>query len=103
MIKLEFDGSEIDLKATKIIAVARNYKAHAEEMGSSIPEEPKIFLKPPSVMIGNNGVVILPKMSECVDYEVELAVIIKNSCRNISSRSISGYSSHLRLYLTTNR
>ncbi len=88
MIRLEFDGSEIDLKTTKIIALARNYKAHAEEMGSSVPEEPKIFLKPPSAMIGNNGVVILPKMSERVDYEVELAVIIKDSCHNISPQEV---------------
>jgi len=78
LIRLEFNGSEIELKATKIIAAARNYKTHAEGMGISIPREPQIFLKPPSSIIGNNGVVILPKPSKHVDYEVELAVIYFN-------------------------
>ena len=68
-------------------------------MGSlveSLPEEPEFFLKPPSSLIGNNGMVILPKMSNRVDYEVELAVIMKNKCHNISMDEVSehvlGYS-----------
>ncbi len=92
---MEFNDGEIDLKPTKIIAVARNYKKHAQEMEESIPLEPKIFLKPPSALIENNDVVILPAISERVDYEVELAVIIKNSCRDISEdivrENILGY------------
>lgn len=84
-MKIEFDGKEIDLFPTKIIAVARNYRLHAEEMGSPVPEVPSIFLKPPSALIGNNGIIVLPKMSERVDYEVELAAIMKNRCRNVSA------------------
>lgn len=85
---MEFNDGEIDLKPTKIIAVARNYKKHAQEMEESVPSEPKIFLKPPSALIMNNDAVILPAISERVDYEVELAVIIKNSCRDISEDKV---------------
>ena len=88
IIRLEFNDGEIDLKPTKIIAVARNYKKHAQEMEESVPSEPKIFLKPPSALIMNNDAVILPAISERVDYEVELAVIIKNSCRDISEDKV---------------
>lgn len=93
---IQFGTTQIDLTPTKIVAVARNYKAHAEEMGSSVPGIPTIFLKPPSSLIGNNGVVILPTVSNQVDYEVELAVIIKTSCTHVSAEEaiehIMGYS-----------
>jgi 2-keto-4-pentenoate hydratase/2-oxohepta-3-ene-1,7-dioic acid hydratase in catechol pathway len=75
---IDFEGNEFDLKPTKIIAVARNYRAHAAEMGSAAPEEPRFFLKPPSSLIGHKGVVIIPASSQRVDYEVELAVIIRD-------------------------
>ncbi|MBU7017947.1 MAG: fumarylacetoacetate hydrolase family protein [Theionarchaea archaeon] len=81
---IAYGTKSIDLRPTKIVAVARNYRAHAQEMGSPVPDEPRFFLKPPSSLIGNNGVVILPGMSERVDHEVELAVIMKNRCKNIS-------------------
>jgi 2-keto-4-pentenoate hydratase/2-oxohepta-3-ene-1,7-dioic acid hydratase in catechol pathway len=94
-VTLDFSGKELELKASKIIAVARNYRAHANEMGQSISETPNIFLKPPSAMISNNGVVMLPKVSNRVDYEVELAVIIKNRCCKVSPqealKNILGY------------
>ncbi|KPJ74369.1 acylpyruvase [candidate division TA06 bacterium DG_78] len=94
-VTLDFNGKKVELKATKIIAVARNYRAHADEMGQSVSENPNIFLKPPSAMISNNGVVILPKMSNRVDYEVELAVVIKNRCCKVSPhealKNILGY------------
>lgn len=93
---IEFENSNLDLKPTKIIALARNYKAHANEMGSPIPDEPTIFLKPPSSLIGNGGVVILPSASRRVDHEVELAVIMKNRCHHVSQKKapdhVLGYS-----------
>jgi len=61
----------------KIIAVGRNYKAHADEMGSALPSEPLLFLKPPSTVIGPNDIIVYPRMSRRVDYEGELALIIK--------------------------
>ncbi len=83
---ITYEKTTIELTPTKIVAVARNYKAHAEEMGSPIPKEPTLFLKPPSSLIGTNSTVILPKISKRVDYEVELAAIMKNTCKNISSQ-----------------
>ncbi|MEO0292960.1 MAG: fumarylacetoacetate hydrolase family protein [candidate division WOR-3 bacterium] len=91
MVKLEFEGKQIDLKPTKILAVAKNYKKHIDELELSLPDTPKIFLKPPSALIGNNGVVVLPKISERVDYEVELAVIIKKKCRKVPKDKVSDY------------
>ena len=79
-MKIKFGCDLIELKPTKILAVAKNYVKHINELKLSVPGEPKIFLKPPSAIIGNNGVVVIPKASERIDYEVELAAIIKDRC-----------------------
>jgi acylpyruvate hydrolase len=83
-VNLELSGNEFDLKPTKIVAVARNYQAHADEMKADVPAEPSFFLKPPSSLLANNGEVILPKVSARVDHEVELAVIMKTRTRNVA-------------------
>ena len=62
---------------TKIVAIGSNYKDHAKEMGKPLPEEPMIFIKPSSAVIGPNGVIRYPEMSRRVDYEGELALVIK--------------------------
>lgn len=79
-MKIKFGCDLIELKPTKILAVAKNYVKHINELKLSMPSDPKIFLKPPSALIGNDGVVEIPKASERVDYEVELAAIIKDRC-----------------------
>jgi 2-keto-4-pentenoate hydratase/2-oxohepta-3-ene-1,7-dioic acid hydratase in catechol pathway len=62
---------------TKIVGVGLNYKDHAEEMKKPIPDEPLIFLKPPTSVIGHGDAIIYPDhMSSRVDYEGELAVVI---------------------------
>ncbi len=61
---------------TKIVAVGLNYRDHARELGMPLPEEPLIFLKPPSSVIGPGDQIILPEMSSHVEYEAELAVVI---------------------------
>ena len=61
---------------TKIVAVGLNYRDHAEELGLSIPDEPLIFLKPTSALVGPEDPIILPPESREVHYEGELAVII---------------------------
>jgi 2-keto-4-pentenoate hydratase/2-oxohepta-3-ene-1,7-dioic acid hydratase in catechol pathway len=60
----------------KILAVARNYPAHAQEMGSSLPERPVFFLKPASSVVLDGGEVVLPPRSREVHSEVELAAVI---------------------------
>jgi 2-keto-4-pentenoate hydratase/2-oxohepta-3-ene-1,7-dioic acid hydratase in catechol pathway len=66
---------------SKIVAIGANYKSHVREMGRQIPEEPLIFLKPPSSLVGPNDIIVYPKMSKRVDYEGELALIIKKRAR----------------------
>jgi len=65
------------VEPTKIVAVGVNYKNHALERGRILPEEPLIFLKPSSAIIGPSDIIIFPKMAKRVDYEGELALIIK--------------------------
>ncbi len=65
----------------KIICVGRNYAEHAAEFGNEVPEEPAIFLKAPTTLIGPDEPVIRPSVSERVDHEGELALVIGKSCR----------------------
>ncbi len=80
---------------TKIICAAVNYKAHGEELAHSIPEEPRIFFKPPSAVIGHGEPIILPDASKQVEYEGELAVVMGKTCRNVhpgnAAEHIFGY------------
>lgn len=65
------------VQPTKIVAVGLNYRDHVLERGKSLPEEPLIFLKPSTAVIGPQDIIIYPKMSKRVDYEGELALVIK--------------------------
>jgi 2-keto-4-pentenoate hydratase/2-oxohepta-3-ene-1,7-dioic acid hydratase in catechol pathway len=69
---------------SKIVAVGANYKDHAAEMGRPLPEEPLLFLKPPSALVGPQGFIAYPRMSKRVDYEGELAVVIKKRARDLA-------------------
>lgn len=71
---------------TKIIALGLDYFDYAEEFKIKIPEEPLIFIKPPSALIAHNEKIIYPKMSKRLDYEAELAIIIKNEIKNIEPK-----------------
>ena len=63
---------------SKIMAIGRNYAAHAAEMGFELPEQPSVFMKPPTSMIPHGGTVVLPPtdVSDEVEHEAELAVVI---------------------------
>lgn len=60
----------------KIVCVGRNYAAHAAELGNDLPTEPLIFLKPPSAIVGPDQPVVLPRYSERVEHEGELALVV---------------------------
>jgi len=75
----------------KIIAVGLNYRDHAEELGLPIPEEPMLFMKPPSSLLPHGGSIIYPPSSERVDYEAELAVICRAECRRVSPREAAAH------------
>ncbi|MGB8952313.1 MAG: fumarylacetoacetate hydrolase family protein [Candidatus Aminicenantales bacterium] len=65
------------VKPTKIVAVGLNYRDHAMERGRGLPAEPLLFIKPSTSVIGPQDIIVYPKMSKRVDYEGELAVVIK--------------------------
>jgi 2-keto-4-pentenoate hydratase/2-oxohepta-3-ene-1,7-dioic acid hydratase in catechol pathway len=69
---------------TKILAVGLNYRTHAAEAGYDVPPEPLLFFKPPSSVIGPLEPIIYPILSQQVDYEGELAVVIGQRARNVS-------------------
>jgi 2-keto-4-pentenoate hydratase/2-oxohepta-3-ene-1,7-dioic acid hydratase in catechol pathway len=77
------------VKPSKIVAIGRNYKDHAAEMGKPLPKEPLIFLKPPSALVGPNEIIVYPEMSKRVDYEGELAVIIRKKAYRLEDDAIS--------------
>lgn len=74
----------IDLVPSKIVGIGLNYRAHAAEMGKALPEEPLMFLKPPSAMIPNGGSIERPPGYERVDFEGELGVVIGQRARRVS-------------------
>ncbi len=69
---------------TKVICVGRNYAAHAAELSNEVPEQPLLFLKPPSSVIGPRAAVVLPPLSDKVEHKSELALVIGKKCRNLS-------------------
>ena len=75
---------EFTLHPSKIIGIGVNYRAHAVEMGKGLPEEPLMFLKPPSSMILDGGEIHRPAGYERVDYEGELGVVIKQRTQRIT-------------------
>ena len=68
---------------TKIVCVGLNYRGHIEEIGAEVPEKPSVFLKPPSSLIGHEDAIIYPRNAERVDYEGELAVVIKDKMKDV--------------------
>ena len=68
------------VRPSKIVCVGRNYREHAAELGNEVPVEPLLFLKPPSALLSPGGTVRRPKISERVDYEGELGVVIGKTC-----------------------
>jgi len=80
--------SEFDILAPipnppKIICLAFNYKDHAKEQNLAVPDEPVIFLKPRTTLCGTNSEIVCPSFVTKLDYEVELAIIIGKTCKNI--------------------
>jgi 2-keto-4-pentenoate hydratase/2-oxohepta-3-ene-1,7-dioic acid hydratase in catechol pathway len=83
------------LPRSKVIGIGRNYAAHAAEMGSDVPAEPLMFMKPNTSVIGPGDPVFYPRQSNEVHYEGELAVVIGRICRDVPAAKaadvIQGY------------
>jgi 2-keto-4-pentenoate hydratase/2-oxohepta-3-ene-1,7-dioic acid hydratase in catechol pathway len=74
---------------SKVVCVGKNYADHAAEMGSDVPKEPVIFLKPNTSVIGPNDTIQWPRMSERVDFEGELAVVISRICKDVPAEKVN--------------
>ena len=76
---------------TKIVAIGLNYRDHAAEFGNPIPEEPLIFMKPSTAVIGPDEDIVYPEMSRRVDYEAELAVVIGKPAKNVAAEDFRDF------------
>jgi 2-keto-4-pentenoate hydratase/2-oxohepta-3-ene-1,7-dioic acid hydratase in catechol pathway len=72
---------------SKIIGIGANYLDHIKEMGRAVPAEPLVFLKAPSALVGPLDPIVHPEMAGRVDYEGELAVVLKRKARNLRDES----------------
>ncbi len=79
------------VEPSKIVLVGLNYKDHAQELGMQIPQEPILFLKPPSAVIGPEENIVYPPGVNRLDYEAELAVVIKKKCKNIREEEANDF------------
>ncbi len=98
--KLQFSGARIAFSKvelfppaspSKIILIGLNYRDHAREFGMDVPLEPVIFLKPPSALIAHQENIIYPRGVKRLDYEAELALVIKKEGRFIKENDASDY------------
>jgi 5-oxopent-3-ene-1,2,5-tricarboxylate decarboxylase / 2-hydroxyhepta-2,4-diene-1,7-dioate isomerase len=82
-----YDANEVvwlpPVDSRKVVGLALNYADHAQELGMSSPEEPALFFKPLSSLIGHRAQVIAPRNIEYMHYEVELAVVIGRAARKV--------------------
>ncbi|MFH1552527.1 MAG: fumarylacetoacetate hydrolase family protein [Candidatus Omnitrophota bacterium] len=94
-VKLDEISLLAPVEPSKIVLVGLNYTRHAEELGMAISREPVIFIKPSTSVIGPGDTIVYPSSSERVDYEAELAVVIKDRTKGVSEKEalshIAGY------------
>lgn len=76
---------------TKIVLSGLNYKDHAKELAMPLPKEPVIFLKPPTTIISHQENIIYPRKVKRLDYEAELALVIKKEAKNITQGKAKEY------------
>lgn len=72
------------VRPSKILCVGRNYADHAKELGNEVPVEPLLFFKPPTSLLPPGATILMPgSLSQRVEYEGELTIVIRRSCRNV--------------------
>jgi 2-keto-4-pentenoate hydratase/2-oxohepta-3-ene-1,7-dioic acid hydratase in catechol pathway len=83
------------VRPSKVVCVGLNYHDHARELNLPVPDEPIIFLKPATSVIGPGDAIVMPSCSERVDYEAELALVMGKTARFVSEadapRHVFGY------------
>ena len=85
----------IPVRPSKIIGIGRNYVAHAQELGNPMPAVPIIFFKPPTSLIGDGDTIVLPGVSQRVEFEAEIGIVIGRRMHGAgvdeAERGIAGY------------
>lgn len=76
---------------SKFVCIGRNYADHAKELGNEAPPEPNIFLKPPSALLSPGGTIVRPKISQRVDYEGELALVVGRTAHHVKATAWRDY------------
>jgi 2-keto-4-pentenoate hydratase/2-oxohepta-3-ene-1,7-dioic acid hydratase in catechol pathway len=76
---------------SKIVCIGKNYAAHAAEIGEEVPDEPLIFLKPSTAIVGPGEAIVLPWQSEHVDLECELTIVIGKITKNIEQEDVDAH------------
>ncbi len=79
------------VRPSKIVCVGLNYREHARELGLPDPDEPVLFFKPPSSLIGPGEAIVIPSISERVDHEGELAVVMGKTARHVSESQAAAH------------
>lgn len=101
MYKINLAGNEVPVG--KIVCIGRNYIEHIKELGNKIPDKPVIFIKPASAIIHHGGEVVIPDYSNDCHHEVELAVLIGKTAKNVNAEKaashVAGYGVALDLTL----
>ncbi|UWG96346.1 fumarylacetoacetate hydrolase family protein [Dehalobacter sp. DCM] len=76
---------------SKVLCIGLNYIDHAKEFGKPLPEEPLLFIKPPSSVIGPEENIIYPPQTANLHYEAELAIVIGKEAKNVERRQAAEY------------
>ena len=101
MHTVKLDGQNIQIG--KIVCIGRNYAEHIKELGNQTPDKPVIFIKPASSLVSSGGTVVIPGYSDDCHHEIELAVLIGKTAKNVTAEAaldyVSGYAVALDLTL----
>jgi 2-keto-4-pentenoate hydratase/2-oxohepta-3-ene-1,7-dioic acid hydratase in catechol pathway len=92
-VRIPATGQEF--RVGKVVCLARNYVDHIRELGNAVPDAPVLFIKPATSIIGNGGQVLIPPTSRDCHHEVELAVLIGRTAKNLTPETamacVAGY------------
>jgi 2-keto-4-pentenoate hydratase/2-oxohepta-3-ene-1,7-dioic acid hydratase in catechol pathway len=100
LVAIEYTGERVAMKdvkllapvvPSKIVCIGKNYAAHAAEIGEEVTDEPLIFLKPSTAIVGPGEAIVLPWQSEHVDLECELTIVIGKITKNIEQEDIDAH------------
>ena len=89
MHTVKLDGR--DIPVGKVVCIGRNYAEHIKELGNQTPDKPVIFIKPASAIVPSGGTIVIPNYSDDCHHEIELAVLIGQSAKNVTAAEALGY------------